>query len=72
MKLYLVIRRQLHGGHTVDVFFDFVEEVVPASNQPTLVLIVDQVQLIRVPHFTNLCRRNSEVLVTSSFLYKLH
>lgn len=40
---YLVIRRQLHGRDAVDVLFDLVEEVIPASDQATLVLIVNQV-----------------------------
>lgn len=40
---YLVIRGELHGGDAVDVLFDLVEEVVPAADQATLVLIVNQV-----------------------------
>ena len=51
---HLVIRRELHGGHAVDVLFDLVEEVVPATDQATLVLIVNQVQLVSVPHFSYL------------------
>lgn len=38
----LVIRRQFHRRNTVDVFLHFIEEVVPTSNEATLVLIVDQ------------------------------
>ena len=56
--VYLVVWRQLHGRHAVDVFLDLVEEVIPASNQTTLVLIVHQVKLIWVPNFTDL--RNSK------------
>lgn len=52
--VYLVVRRQLHGRHAVDMLFDLVEEVVPASNQTALVLVVHQVELIRVPYFTDL------------------
>lgn len=52
--MYLVVRRQLHGRYAVDVFLDSVEEVIPASNQAALVLVVHQVQLIGVPHFTDL------------------
>lgn len=40
---YLVIRRELHGRHAVDVLFDLIEEVIPATDQAALVLIVDQV-----------------------------
>lgn len=38
--LYLVVWRQFHCRNTVDVLFDLVEEVIPASNQTTLVLVV--------------------------------
>lgn len=48
---YLVIWRELHGRHTVDVLHDFVEEVIPASDQAAFVLVVDQVQFICIPHF---------------------
>ena len=51
---YLVVRGQLHGGDAVDVLLDLVEEVVPASDQAALVLVVDQVQLVRVPHLPDL------------------
>lgn len=40
---YLVVWRELHGGDAVDVLFDLVEEVIPATDQATLVLIVNQV-----------------------------
>lgn len=40
---HLVIRRELHGRDAVDVLLDLVEEVIPASDQTALVLIVDQV-----------------------------
>ena len=51
---YLVVRGQLHGRDTVDVLLDLVEEVVPAADQATLVLVVDQVQLVCVPHLADL------------------
>ena len=51
---HLVVWGQLHSGHAVDVLLDLVEEVIPASDQATLVLVVDQVQLVRVPHLTDL------------------
>lgn len=54
LKVYLVVRRELHCRHTVDVFFDFVEKVIPAADQTAFVLIVNQVQFIRVPHFSYL------------------
>ncbi len=45
------------------MFLDLVEEVVPASNQATLVLVVHQIQLIRVPDLTDLRnKKNPELL----------
>lgn len=44
------------------MFFDLVEEVIPSSDQTALVLIVDQVQLIRVPHFTDL--KNTKQIIS--------
>lgn len=37
---YLVVWRQFHCRNTVDVLFDLVKEVIPASDQATLVLVV--------------------------------
>ena len=51
---HLEVGGQLHGGHGVDVFFDLVEEVVPATDQATLVLVVNQVKLIGHPGLTHL------------------
>lgn len=51
---YLVIRRQLHSRDAVDMFLDFGEQIIPSSDDTTLVLIVDQVKLIAVPYITNL------------------
>lgn len=45
------------------MFFDFVEEVVPASDQTALVLIVDQVELVRVPHLTDLQIINTLIII---------
>ncbi len=62
-SVYLVVWRQLHGRHAVNVFLDLVEEVIPASNQTTLVLVVHQVELIRVPHFTDLRNKNHRIII---------
>ena len=51
---YLVVRGQLHSADTVDVFSDSVKEIIPAFNESTLVLVVDQLQLISVPNLTHL------------------
>lgn len=62
-SVYLVVWRQLHGRHAVDMFFDLVEEVIPASDQTTLVLVVHQVELIRVPHLTDLRTKNHRIII---------
>lgn len=54
MNTNLIIRRQFHSSNAVDVLLDFVEEVVPTSNDLALVLVVDKVQLIALPRFSNL------------------
>ena len=41
MMSYLEVWRQLHSRHTVDVLSDFVEEVLQATDNLALVLIVD-------------------------------
>ena len=51
---YLIVRRELHCGHTVDVFLDLVEEVIPSFDESDLVLVVDQVQFVAAPHFAHL------------------
>jgi len=61
----LVVGRQLHCRDTVDVFLDPREQVVPTSNQSTLVLIVDQIQLVRLPHLANLHRRDTQAHVST-------
>ena len=40
---------QSHCGHLVDVLLDLVEEVVPASDELALVLVVDHVELVGLP-----------------------
>ena len=54
MSTDLVVWRQLHSSHTVDVLLDLVEEVIPASDQATFVLVVHHVQLIRLPYLRHL------------------
>lgn len=36
------------------MFFDFVEEVIPSPDQTAFVLVVHQIELIRVPHLSDL------------------
>ena len=66
--MYLVIRRQFHRRHTVNVFLDLVEEVVPASNDPALVLVVDQVKLIALPDITHLSETLAFNFISSELL----
>lgn len=40
------------------MFFDFVEEVIPSPDQTALVLVVHQIELIRVPHLSDLRTKN--------------
>lgn len=54
MMTHLVVWRQLHGSNAVDVFLHLVEQIVPTTNQATFVLIVYQLQFVRLPHFTHL------------------
>ena len=53
----LVVRRELHGSHAVNVLLDLVKKVIPSSDQAALVLVVDQIQLIGLPHFADLWSR---------------
>ena len=57
---YLVVGREFHGGDAVDVFFDLGEKIVPATDQATLVLVVDQLQLVRTPRLVHLTARKTE------------
>lgn len=54
---YLVVWGEFHGRHAVDVLLDLGEQIVPASDQATLVLVVDQLQLIAPPYLTDLSNR---------------
>ena len=56
MNSHLVVGGQLHGRHLVDVLLELVEQVVPPPDDPALVLVVDQVQLVRVPRLLDLSR----------------
>ena len=56
---HLEVRRQLHGCHRVDVLLDLGEEVVPATDDLALVLVVDQVQLVRMPSLAHLTRNEA-------------
>ena len=51
---YLIIRGQFHGSDAVDVFLQLIEQVIPASNDTTLILIVNQVQFIGTPNICHL------------------
>lgn len=51
---YLVVWRKLHGRDAVDVFFDLGEQVIPAADNPALVLVIHQIKLIGLPKITNL------------------
>lgn len=49
------------------MFLDLVEEIVPASDQTTLVLVVDHLQLVSLPHLTHLT--TSRLSVCHNVLY---
>lgn len=51
---HLEVWGQLHGSDAVDVFLDLGEEVIPSSDEATLVLVVDKVQLIASPNLADL------------------
>ena len=42
------------NSNLIDVLFELVEEVVPASDEPALVLVVDHVQLVALPSLFDL------------------
>ena len=54
MLLYLVVRWQFHCRDTVNVFLDFSKEVIPATDDATLVLVVHQLQFIALPYISHL------------------
>lgn len=43
------------------MLLDFVEKVIPSTNQTTLVLVIDQIQFIGVPHFSYLKKKMFKV-----------
>lgn len=51
---YFVVRRQFHSSNGINMLFNFVEKIIPSSDNLTLVLIVDEIQFIALPRFTNL------------------
>ena len=55
----LVVRRELHSSHTVNVLLDLVEQVIPATDEPTFVLVVNQLKLIGLPHLRHLQTENN-------------
>ena len=73
---HLEVGRQLHGGHRVDVLFDFVEKVVPAADQTALVLVVDQVKFIGHPGLAHLgsdrIKRKNQMKVCMSYYFIMH
>ena len=48
-----ILLNKLHTN-LIDVFLELVEEVVPASDETTLVLVVDHFQLVTLPSFLDL------------------
>ena len=55
---HLEVGRELHCGHGIDVLLDLVEEIIPAADETTLVLVVDQVKFIGHPGLSHLCNRS--------------
>ena len=53
----LVIRRELHSRDRVDMFLDFLEKFIPASDKLTLILIVNQIQIVSSPAVAHLQTR---------------
>ena len=53
-KKYLVIRREFHGSHGVNVLLHFVEKIIPSANQLAFLLVVDQLQDVTTPYLTDL------------------
>ncbi|KAH9392991.1 hypothetical protein TYRP_006090 [Tyrophagus putrescentiae] len=51
---FAVVGRELHRRDRVDVLLHLREEVVPAANDAALRLVVDQVQLVRLPELAHL------------------
>lgn len=53
----LVIRRELHSSDRVDMLLDFLEKFIPASDKLTLILIVNQIQIVGSPAVAHLQTR---------------
>jgi hypothetical protein len=49
-----VVRRHLHCRQRIQVFPTFVEQVVPAPDETTFVLVVDKIEGVRGPSLFNL------------------
>ncbi len=56
----LVVGRELHRVHGVDVLLELVEQVVPATDELALVLVADQVEFVRLPELFDLPRRKKQ------------
>lgn len=52
--MYLVVGWEFHGRHTVNVLLDLGEQVIPATDDTTFVLIVHQLQFIALPYISHL------------------
>ena len=63
LKKYLVVRREFHGRHRVNVFLHFVEEIIPSTNQFAFLLVVDQLQDVTTPYFTDLVINNLKPVI---------
>lgn len=72
-EIYLVIGRQFHSCDTVDMLFDLGKEVIPATDQLALVLVVDEIQFIASPYFTDLSPQIISLMINSfAVIYTLH
>lgn len=61
-----VVRAELHGSDSIDMIFYFGEQIVPTSNESTLVLIVDHVQFIGLPLLSHLYKKQCTVRKATS------
>lgn len=60
---HLEVGRHLHLREVVDVVLGLCEEVVPAADQLGLVLVVDKLQLVRLPRLLDLLEKLLERLL---------
>jgi len=56
---HLVVWRELHSRERVEVLAALREEIVPTSNQPSLVLIIDEVESVVRPSLLDLSENAS-------------